>query len=287
PLSVASSFPLDLFTARVIDQTPQTLEVFPRRVTLKRGWQRMLSGRQEGGARASERTGRSDGDFYGLRPYRDGDTLRKIHWRTSARLDEPVVTQYEQSRRIVLWVLVDGFQASPHSPDADVERAISVAATLVLRLAGSTMNRVVLVSAGRQPRAILSGGSLAQRREVLSLLARLEVTERPDLSAALERAAQVGGRCKDLLVLSPRSMTEMLESVAPQSRRQLERSLQASSLRWIDLSSPAECNWFEALPPPAEDAPAAPQKRGGRADAEKGAEMQRRVREQAAEGGDG
>ncbi|TWU17326.1 hypothetical protein Pla52o_53320 [Novipirellula galeiformis] len=245
PLRVASSFPLDLLTAKVTDNHDETLEVFPNLVTLKRGWQRALSGRHEGVSRASERSGRSDGDFFGLRPYRDGDTLRKIHWRTSARLNEPVVSQYEQSQRYELCVLVDGFLATPKTSNVNVELAISVAASLVLRLSGLTTNRIVLVAAGRQPLAMMAGASAEQKREVLSLLSRLEVTDSPTFTAALDQAAGVGGRFKDLLVVSPRARNPTLASTSDEERRVFDRWLRRRALRWIDVSSAAERGWFE------------------------------------------
>jgi uncharacterized protein (DUF58 family) len=54
---------------------------------------------------AAERAG-SGNELFGIRPYRPGDSLRRIHWRSSARHGELVVREYEppglQTLRVVL-----------------------------------------------------------------------------------------------------------------------------------------------------------------------------------------
>ncbi|MFZ5480706.1 MAG: DUF58 domain-containing protein [Myxococcota bacterium] len=47
------------------------------------------------------------GDFAGLRPYRPGDPVRRIHWRTSARVGEPLVVLRTGERGGEVMVEVD------------------------------------------------------------------------------------------------------------------------------------------------------------------------------------
>jgi uncharacterized protein (DUF58 family) len=73
------------------------------------------------------------GDFYGVRPWRSGDSRRFIHWRSSARHASLVVRQFEQHRNRDLAVLVDLWQPDgPRPSDYDnIELAVSFAATIV------------------------------------------------------------------------------------------------------------------------------------------------------------
>lgn len=245
PLRVVSSFPLDLLTARVVNTEPATLDVYPKLLTLNRGWQRVVSGRNDGVSGSTDRTGPNEGEFYGLRPYRDGDTLRKIHWRTSARLDHPVVAQYEQSRRYELCLMVDAFLESSSAANDLVEQAISATATIALQLAGNNASRIVVAAAGDEAMATLASGSPDNKRKVLSLLSRVKLSQSPDLLGAFEQSASLSGRAQDVVMLSPRSMQEAIQGVDPKLRKRLDDSVRRGRLRWLDLSSPAGSHWFE------------------------------------------
>ncbi|GAA5504938.1 DUF58 domain-containing protein [Novipirellula caenicola] len=245
PLRVLSSFPLDLLTARVTNTEQATVDVYPKLLSLNRGWQRVVSGRNDGVTGSTDRTGPNEGDFYGLRPYRDGDTLRKIHWRTSARLEHPVVAQYEQSRRYEVCLMVDAFLESSSASDVLVERAISAAATIALQLAGTTASRVVVAAAGHEAMATLASGAPDNKRKVLSLLSRVRLSPTPDLLGAFEQSVSLSGRSQDVVMLSPRSMQQAIDGVAPSLQKRLDNSFRRGRLRWLDLSSPAGSHWFE------------------------------------------
>lgn len=59
------------------------------------------------GEQAYENRVGEEGDFLGLRSYRDGDSLKKIHWPQSARSGSLVVRESEKAVRQQLTVLVD------------------------------------------------------------------------------------------------------------------------------------------------------------------------------------
>ena len=62
----------------------EPLVVFPRLGRLTRGWLQRNRQAFAGAKRREQRAG-SDGDFYGIRPWRSGDSPRRIHRRSSAR----------------------------------------------------------------------------------------------------------------------------------------------------------------------------------------------------------
>jgi uncharacterized protein (DUF58 family) len=78
--------------------------------------------------------------FVGVREYRPGDPVRRLHARTSARLGRPMSKRFEPSRdRDVLLVLDlepgDGPADGGHEPDGPAEDLIAIAASLVRSLA--------------------------------------------------------------------------------------------------------------------------------------------------------
>lgn len=75
----------------------------------------------------------SDADLVGLRPYVRGDDVRRIHWRTSARLGEPHVVQVEPPVRSPgTTVLLD---QGPHCTSEGFERCVSAAASILVSAA--------------------------------------------------------------------------------------------------------------------------------------------------------
>jgi uncharacterized protein (DUF58 family) len=74
--------------------------------------------------------GRAGEDFYALRPYVVGDELRRVHWPTTARLDELMVRQDELPWQGRVTVLLD-MRRPTHSP-ASLELCISAAASIVM-----------------------------------------------------------------------------------------------------------------------------------------------------------
>jgi uncharacterized protein (DUF58 family) len=78
--------------------------------------------------------GASRGDeFYALRPYVQGDDLRRVHWRTTARRDEPVVRQDRPPWQARSTILLDTRHEAHHP--AGFERAVSAAASVAMSCA--------------------------------------------------------------------------------------------------------------------------------------------------------
>jgi uncharacterized protein (DUF58 family) len=68
-------------------------------------------------------------DFYALRAYEVGDDLRRVHWPSTARLDELMIRQNEMPWQARVTVLLD-VRRRAHSGDS-LELAVSAAASIV------------------------------------------------------------------------------------------------------------------------------------------------------------
>jgi uncharacterized protein (DUF58 family) len=125
---LSTKFPFALFRKSRRVEHPTEVIVFPALVPLGH------PPPPRAHARGEELRGRvaRRGEFAGLRPFRDGDDPRDIHWRATAHKGRTMVREYEDesARRVQIYLE----HALP--PDADdaaregLERAISVAASL-------------------------------------------------------------------------------------------------------------------------------------------------------------
>lgn len=233
PLTLESTFPFSLFRCRKTIQIHDDLYVLPRLLELRRHWHRGIIRPNDGLSTTSRRARSTEGDFYGLRPWRNGDSRKLIHWRTTARLNEPAVRQFEQKRELDLCIVVDAF-ANCEAERQFAETAISFAATIAIKLVSTESNRIALGTAGSENQVIIAGGSEQGGRRILVHLAQLQIGDRPKIANAIDQAMQLAGATTELIVISPRSQSDAMandDSVQDQQ----QRSLSSSNLSWINI----------------------------------------------------
>lgn len=128
-----SSFPFGLFEARARFDVPVDLVVYPR----LRPFRERTSGWRARFPRAPLAIGpaRGDEEFYGVRDWRVGEELRRVHWRLSAHRGRAILRLFrappEQPPELVLETDVPG-PAVRRS--VEFERAVGITATLAKRI---------------------------------------------------------------------------------------------------------------------------------------------------------
>ena len=127
-VTLSTGFPFGLFTKERDLEIPGEVIVWPRTDRFVRepapGSGRIprigLSARGSLGAR---------GEYRSLRGYRFGDDSRDIHWKSSARMRDPVVREYERDGAETRWICLD----LRGEPGEAAEVAVEVAAALAAR----------------------------------------------------------------------------------------------------------------------------------------------------------
>jgi uncharacterized protein (DUF58 family) len=124
--SVALSDPFGLFRKIVALPEEANLLVLPRRYRLPP--LRLPGSRryQQGGVTLASAVGDSE-EFIGLREYRPGDPLQKIHWKSFARLGEPVVREYQDEFFERHALILDTFAGA--AEESAFEEAVAIAAS--------------------------------------------------------------------------------------------------------------------------------------------------------------
>lgn len=176
-ISVGTEFPFGLFMKRTFYPMEETVIVCPELKPIdERLWQGLLTAGPE---HSVHRRGHGN-DLYNLRLYRAGDDSRQIHWPTTARTSQLTVreTEAEDQRRAVVYVPT----VAPVSHDAVFEEAVSLAASIIHRLAqrGYILQLVV----GSSPSAFGQGD--LHFLELLRMLALCERRSPHAQSAVLE-----------------------------------------------------------------------------------------------------
>ncbi len=113
-------------------------------------------------------------EYIGNREYREGDNVRDIDWRATARLTKPIVREYREEYFYRVGVIQDTFLGDNRSSHAaDFERSISICAAV-----SDYMSReeyiVDLFAAGPNLYHLTAGRSLAFQDQMLDILACLE-----------------------------------------------------------------------------------------------------------------
>lgn len=179
--------------------SPDTVLVLPRRYRLP---ELVLPGarrHQPGGVSLAGSVGDSQ-EFLALREYRPGDPMQRVHWKSFARIGQPVVRDYQDEYFERHALALDTFVAPARA--AVFEEAVSVAASFVCAV--DTRECLLdLVFVGRRTHAFTAGRGMLRVERLLEALAgaRAEPLGRfEDLSAAV--LARPGALTSVILVLA-------------------------------------------------------------------------------------
>lgn len=167
--TLSTTFPFGLFVKERDVVFPGTIVIWPRNnLRVREARKGGLRIRRSAAEQASVVAG-GRGDFRSLRPYLSGDDPRDVHWRTTARLAEPVVREYERDAAETLWLAVDLRTSAGDAAEDVIEIAASLAARAVAR-----GERVALIT---NDIVISPGIGGAQLERILDALARARVRE--------------------------------------------------------------------------------------------------------------
>ncbi len=154
-----SSFPFIFFHRKVTVQVEGEVVVYPRIRELELDALR----RGASGERMTNRPGRSD-DLLVIREFRDGDDMKHINWKASARSDSLMVKEFTELESRMITLVLDN--SSPAEEFA-FERGVSFAASVAWKL-GLEGFLVRLVMCGAQ---VPYGTGLEHIYQVLDALA--------------------------------------------------------------------------------------------------------------------
>jgi uncharacterized protein (DUF58 family) len=169
-VAIRSGAPIGLFWCQRDRQAPAIAYVYPQVLKLDRC--PLIDGLASDRSTNRQSSNRNlvaanEGITRSLRPYRYGDSMRLIHWRTSARYGEFQVRELEIDRGgqdVIIYL-----DSGSHWDAGDFEQAVIAACTLYFYASKSTNLNVKLWTAGT--------GLISGDRQVLETLAAVQMDE--------------------------------------------------------------------------------------------------------------
>ena len=214
PVRIAVEDPFGLARAELTQGEPQALVVFPRLVPLESLF-------SEGGAHAQD--GRrlllrrpTGFELHSVREHVQGESLRGVHWPTTARRGRLMVKELEDAPRDELVVLLDGDASATGGDlfDVAVRAAGSILRTHVDRARRSAL---VVNSAARETVSITTDGDWAR---ALEALAGAEANGQTPVFALLQTDGGTAARALELVVVTSRVSPALADRLV---QRQLSR----------------------------------------------------------------
>jgi uncharacterized protein (DUF58 family) len=213
PTSLRLTDPLGIYQVQIEDQHNTSIMVTPPIIPLPT-IEVATGGRTgEGKPRpnALERTVSASG----VRDYVPGDSLRWIHWRTTAHRDELFVRLFDGTPAADWWILLDtdySVQAGK-GPDSTLEHAITLAASLADR--GLRTRHAVGLAASSDPVVWLPPQEGDGHRWAILRALALVSTARMPFEQFLERLKPSFGKYASLILITPNVSGNWLKTLLP------------------------------------------------------------------------
>jgi uncharacterized protein (DUF58 family) len=213
PTSLHSSDPFGIYSITIENPATATLAVMPPVIPLPTI--QISPGRRIG--EASPRSGAPDQTVAAasVRPYSPGDSLRSIHWRTTARRDSPFIRIFDGTPAGDWWIILDLEQRiqTGQGFNSTIEQGVILAASLADR--GLRNRRAVGLAVNAQDLVWLPPQEGSNRRwEVLRSLALVRPGNR-SLDELLSRTRPTLGKRSSLVLITPNLDGDWIEALLP------------------------------------------------------------------------
>jgi uncharacterized protein (DUF58 family) len=170
-------------------------------------------------------------DFHSVREYEQGESLRRVHWPTSARRGQLMVKELEDTAHdgVVVVLDCDARCQVGDPPDSSFDAAVRVSGSLVQ--AHAARGRLaLLVSTGRERSVVPVRSSATDFDDVLGTLARAEPDARDGLARFLAGEQQWASSGEIAVVTASDDPAAFAQILALAARRTV-------SVVWIDAAS--------------------------------------------------
>jgi uncharacterized protein (DUF58 family) len=171
-------------------------------------------------------------DFHSVREYEQGESLRRVHWPTTARRGQLMVKELEDAPRDAVVVLLDCAPAcaAGRPPESSFDAAARAAGSVV-RMYAARGRRSVLVTTGRSPSAVTVTSLEGDFRAALEALAAADADAPYGLARELGRPSTAAARSGELVVVTAALEAQTVDRLLAAATRQLV------SVIWIDAPS--------------------------------------------------
>src|SRR5262249_29740115 len=140
-------------------------------------------------------------DLHSVREYEQGESLRHVHWRSTAHRGQLMVKELEDAPRDEVAVVLDAYATAVAGESFDVQVR---AAGSILQAYSRGGRRSVLVVNAERPQSQHVHSGPADARQALELLAAAEPTGRAPGHTLLTDEASAAARALEVVVVTSR-----------------------------------------------------------------------------------
>ncbi|MFQ5580166.1 MAG: DUF58 domain-containing protein [Nitrospiria bacterium] len=192
-VTIARKDPFGLVKTPLTVRENQTVQVLPKRYPLPAIQFPGVKKYQQGGVAMTSSVGESE-DFVSLRDYRIGDPMRRIHWKSWAKIGKPIVKEYQEEYFVRHALVLDTFLDSDFS---DIfEEGVSIAASFASSM--QTMESLLdLMFVGGESYCFTAGRALSSMERILEILSSVRLCrDKPFLTlsrSVINRISMISG----------------------------------------------------------------------------------------------
>lgn len=186
--AIESAYPLGLVTVRRRVRVASEIIAYPFYYEIPH--EMVPASSTSAGAEVSAPlTSGTGGDFYGIREYRSGDSLRHVHWPSTARLGELMVKQFEHDVRTDVAIFLESSAAAIVGPadDSTLETAVRAAASVAFHVLNRNFPAALVTATPASP-SVVSVRSQGDPTPIFDALARVAPSTAYDSQAFLRDA---------------------------------------------------------------------------------------------------
>jgi len=173
-------------------------------------------------------------ELHSVREYQDGESLRRVHWPSTARRQQLMVKELEDTPRDETVVVIDaqaGFGAGT-PPDSSFDAQVRAAGSLLWTHARRGRNAQLLVSRGTGAEAVSVRSYQRDWPRAMEALAAAEQDGNRSLEAFLADESSISGRASDLTVVTSALRPALVQVLIARAS-----SRQRVSVVYVDLPS--------------------------------------------------
>lgn len=239
-LTVLTRFPLGIVERGLSTTQADTIFVYPQIGRLAHSWKQKLMGGEFLTTTVRNRNSVFNDEFHSIREYRQGDDYRTIHWPSSARRNELMVREFEESRDPHLTIILDltDHPSAESTTSDNLEHAISFATTIAVEHAQQcSVDRLSFVCIGDQSWS-WHGERTSAITELLDQLAQAQHSRQLSAQDFISQAEQsLDHHTSRILIISLREteLTEALQKRNSQLQQTPEHDSDTATLMTAQL----------------------------------------------------
>ncbi len=202
PVTATSGDPFGMFRRQTMLTEPRDLLVLPRVVPISSFV--LFTGGLPGRGRSSRRALQTTTNATSIREYIPGDALNRIHWPSSARLNQLMVKEFDLDPAMDVWIFLDlhdDVQAGEGEFSTE-EYGVTIAATVAVYMLRQDLSLGMIVNAEHRELLSMDRGE-RQVERVLEMLAVVNPGPGPDLKEALVVDSFHFGRNTVAIIITP------------------------------------------------------------------------------------